>query len=102
MITARAAALAAALCFGAASLALAQTATTPSVDRTTDQGTGAASGTSSAMTKSEMDAQKVLENQGYSHVQDVKSTPEGISAKAKKDGQDVDLTIDSSGKVREK
>ena len=54
------------------------------------------------MTASEQEAQRKLESQGYTHVRDVKSTAEGISAKAMKDGKEVALTIDSSGQVRER
>jgi hypothetical protein len=103
MITLRVAAVLAALCFGASSVALAQSATTnPSADSKMGQGAAAGSGTSSGMTESEQQAQKNLENQGYTQVRDVKSTAEGISARAMKDGKDVALTIDSSGKVQEK
>jgi pectin methylesterase-like acyl-CoA thioesterase len=96
MITVRVAAVSAALCFGVPLVALAQT------DPGTGQGAPAASGTSSRMTASEQEAQRRLENQGYTQVTDVKSTAEGISAKAMKDGKEVVLTIDSSGKVQEK
>jgi hypothetical protein len=43
-----------------------------------------------------------LEKAGYTQVRDVKSTPEGISAKAVKDGKEVSLFIDSSGKIQDK
>ena len=39
---------------------------------------------------------------GYSQVRDVKSTAEGISAKAMKNGKEVALVIDSTGHVKEK
>jgi hypothetical protein len=43
-----------------------------------------------------------IEAAGYSQVRDVKSTPEGISAKAMKSGKEVALVIDSTGQVKEK
>jgi hypothetical protein len=103
MITVRVAAISAVLCFAAPLVALAQSsANNPSTDSAAGQSAAAPSGTSSGMTGSEQDAQRRLENQGYTKVRDVKSTAEGISAKAMKDGKEVVLTIDSSGKVQEK
>jgi hypothetical protein len=43
-----------------------------------------------------------IEAAGYSQVRDVKSTPEGISAKAMKNGKEVALVIDSAGQIKEK
>ena len=43
-----------------------------------------------------------LETAGYTQVRDVKSTAEGIAAKAMKDGKEVSLVVDSSGKFRER
>jgi hypothetical protein len=43
-----------------------------------------------------------LEIAGYSQVRDVKSTAEGTSAKAMKNGKEVTLAIDSSGQIKEK
>jgi hypothetical protein len=43
-----------------------------------------------------------LEKAGYTQVRDVKSTVEGIAAKALKDGKEVSLVVDSSGKFRER
>jgi hypothetical protein len=43
-----------------------------------------------------------IEAAGYSQVRDVKSTAEGISAKAMKNGNEVALVIDSTGQVKEK
>jgi hypothetical protein len=40
--------------------------------------------------------------QVYSQIRDSKSTPEGISVKATKDGKDVSLVVDSSGQVKER
>jgi hypothetical protein len=103
MITVRVAAISAARCFGAPLIAVAQSsATSSSADLRTGQSATTASGTSSRMTESEQKAQRELENQGYNQVTDVKSTAEGISAKAMKDGKEVVLTIDSSGKVQER
>jgi hypothetical protein len=39
---------------------------------------------------------------GYSQIRDVKSTPEGISVKAMKNGKEVSLVVDSSGQVKER
>ncbi|RQH09459.1 PepSY domain-containing protein [Bradyrhizobium sp. RP6] len=39
---------------------------------------------------------------GYSQVQDVKSTAEGITANAVKDGKPVKLLVDSSGQIKER
>lgn len=38
---------------------------------------------------------------GYSQVSDIKSTAEGITAKAMKDGKEVRLVVDSSGQIKE-
>jgi hypothetical protein len=43
-----------------------------------------------------------LEKAGYTQVRDVKSTAEGIVAKAMKDGNEVSLVVDSSGKFLER
>ena len=43
-----------------------------------------------------------LETAGYSQVRDIKSTAEGMSAKAMKNGKEVTLVIDSSGQIKEK
>jgi hypothetical protein len=43
-----------------------------------------------------------IEAAGYSQVRDIKSTAEGISAKAMKNGKEVALVIDSTGQVKEK
>ena len=54
----------------------------------------------SALTQEELVAK--LAAAGYSQVRDVKSTAEGISAKATKDGKDVSLVVDSNGQVKER
>jgi hypothetical protein len=92
--------IAAALLFGAASLAMAQsqTATDPSGDHDTSVGAG----TPSPVRPSETEIKTKLENAGYSQVRDVKSTAEGFSAKATKQGKEVLLIIDSNGRIREK
>ena len=53
-----------------------------------------------ALTQEELVAK--LEAAGYSQVQDIKSTAEGIAVKAKKDGKDVSLVVDSSGQFKER
>ena len=53
-----------------------------------------------ALTQEELVAK--LEAAGYSQVRDIKSTAEGIAVKAKKDGKDVSLVVDSSGQFKER
>jgi hypothetical protein len=52
-----------------------------------------------ALTQEELVAK--LQSAGYSQIRDIKSTAEGTSVKATKDGKDVSLVVDSSGKVKE-
>ncbi len=54
----------------------------------------------SALTQEELVAK--LQSAGYSQIRDIKSTAEGISVKAMKDGKDVSLVVDSSGQVKER
>lgn len=58
------------------------------------------SGTAAALTQDELVAR--LQAAGYAQIRDVKSTAEGISVKATKDGKDVSLVVDSSGQVKER
>lgn len=53
-----------------------------------------------ALTQDELVAK--LQAAGYSQIQDVKSTAEGIAVKAVKDGKQVSLIVDSSGQVKER
>ena len=53
----------------------------------------------SALTDQELVAK--LESAGYSQIRDIKSTAEGISVKAMKDGKEVFLVVDSSGQIKE-
>ncbi|UVO29698.1 PepSY domain-containing protein [Bradyrhizobium arachidis] len=53
-----------------------------------------------ALTQEELVAK--LQAAGYSQVRDIKSTAEGISVKATKDGKDVSLVVDSSGQFKER
>ena len=53
-----------------------------------------------ALTQQELVAK--LEAAGYSQVRDIKSTAEGISAKAMKNGKEVSLVVDSGGQVKER
>jgi hypothetical protein len=53
------------------------------------------------MTPAEKDAQSKLEAAGYSQVKDIKSSPEGVMAKAVKDGKEVAVVVDSAGKIKE-
>jgi hypothetical protein len=58
------------------------------------------SGTLAQLTQAEQNALSALQEAGYTQVRDVKSTAEGISAKAVKDGKEVSLVIDSGGKIQ--
>ena len=53
-----------------------------------------------ALTQQELIAK--LEAAGYSQVRDIKSTAEGISVKAMKNGKEVSLVVDSSGQIEER
>jgi Peptidase propeptide and YPEB domain len=53
-----------------------------------------------ALTEQELVAK--LEAAGYSQVRDIKSSAEGISVKATKNGKEVSLVVDSSGQVKER
>ncbi|MDX3968362.1 MAG: hypothetical protein QHD01_17420 [Bradyrhizobium sp.] len=55
---------------------------------------------SRALTQDELSAK--IQAAGYSQVTDVKSTAEGITAKAVKDGKPVTLVIDTSGQIKER
>ena len=52
-----------------------------------------------ALTQDELVAK--LQAAGYAQVSDIKSTAEGMTAKATKNGKPVRLVIDSSGQVKE-
>lgn len=52
-----------------------------------------------ALTQQELVA--MLQQAGYVQVSDIKSTAEGTTAKAVKDGKEVRLVIDSSGHIKE-
>ena len=52
-----------------------------------------------ALTRDELVAR--LQAAGYAQVSDIKSTAEGTTAKAMKNGKPVRLVIDSSGQVKE-
>jgi hypothetical protein len=53
-----------------------------------------------ALTQQELIAK--LEAAGYSQIRDIKSTAEGISVKAMKNGKAVSLVVDASGQVKER
>ncbi|UPJ40444.1 hypothetical protein IVB40_24465 [Bradyrhizobium sp. 40] len=53
-----------------------------------------------ALTQEELVAR--IQAAGYTQVSDIKSTAEGITAKAVKNGKAVTLVVDSSGKVKER
>ncbi|MCA6124521.1 hypothetical protein J6500_21880 [Bradyrhizobium sp. WSM 1704] len=52
-----------------------------------------------ALTQEELVAR--IEAAGYSQVSDIKSTAEGIIAKATKNGRQVRLVMDSNGQIKE-
>jgi hypothetical protein len=54
----------------------------------------------SALTQDELIAK--LEAAGYSQIREVKSTAEGTSVKAMKNGKEVSLVVDSSGQIQER
>jgi Peptidase propeptide and YPEB domain len=54
----------------------------------------------SALTQEELIAK--LEAAGYSQIREVKSTAEGTSVKAMKNGKEVSLVVDSSGQIQER
>jgi len=58
--------------------------------------------TSPQIGAAEQEIIRQLEKAGYTEVRDIKSTAEGIVAKAKKDGKEVTLISDSSGNFRER
>ena len=78
--------------------ALAQPSTAPSSLAPTDQSTTGSSQVSAA----EQELIWKLEKAGYTQVRDLKSTAEGIAAKAMKNGKEVSLVVDSSGTFRER
>ncbi|MGY3454065.1 hypothetical protein [Bradyrhizobium sp. USDA 4353] len=53
-----------------------------------------------ALTQEELIAK--IQAAGYSQVKDVKSTAEGIVAKAEKGGRPVTLVLDSNGQIKER
>ena len=53
-----------------------------------------------ALTQDELVAK--IQAAGYSQVSDIKSTAEGISVKAMKDGKEVRLVVDSNGQIKER
>jgi hypothetical protein len=53
-----------------------------------------------ALTEQELIAK--LEAAGYSQIRDIKSTAEGTSVKATKNGKEVSILVDSSGKIQER
>ncbi|WP_369721149.1 PepSY domain-containing protein [Bradyrhizobium sp. LLZ17] len=53
-----------------------------------------------ALTQDELVAK--IQAAGYSQVRDVKSTAEGTTVKAVKDGKPVTLVVDSSGQIKER
>jgi hypothetical protein len=57
---------------------------------------------SSLINVAEQELIRKLQEAGYTRVRDVRSTAEGIVAKAVKDGKEVSLVVDSNGKFRER
>ena len=55
-----------------------------------------------AQMTTEDSVQRTLESQGYKDVKDIKFTSEGITAKARKDGKEVSVLVDPTGKVMQR
>jgi len=53
-----------------------------------------------ALTQEELLAR--LEAAGYSQIREIKSTAEGTSVKAMKNGKEVSIVVDSSGQIQER
>ena len=70
-----------------------------SSDATLKSGGTTGSGTSAQATD-EAQVKQQLEQQGYTNVQNVRKDRTGWTAKAKKDGQQVTVNVDSSGQVK--
>ncbi|SDF92034.1 Peptidase propeptide and YPEB domain-containing protein [Bradyrhizobium brasilense] len=62
----------------------------------------AASGLSPARALTQEELVARIQAAGYSQISDIKSTAEGMTAKAVKDGKQVHLTIDSSGQIKQR
>lgn len=60
-----------------------------------------AGGNASALALTQQELVARLEAAGYAEVSDIKSTAEGTTAKAIKDGKQVRLVVDSSGQIKE-
>ena len=61
-----------------------------------------AGGLSSAQALTQEELVARIQAAGYTQVSDIKSTAEGITAKAVKNGKAVTLVVDSSGQVKER
>jgi hypothetical protein len=53
-----------------------------------------------ALTQQELTAK--LQSAGYSQIREIKSTAEGTTVKAMKNGKEVSLVVDSSGQIQER
>ncbi|MHC4041654.1 hypothetical protein [Bradyrhizobium sp. 23AC] len=60
-----------------------------------------ASGLSSARALTQEEVVAKIQAAGYTQVSDIKSTAEGTTAKAVKNGKDVRLVVDSAGQIKE-
>ncbi|MBB4394730.1 hypothetical protein [Bradyrhizobium sp. ERR14] len=60
-----------------------------------------ASGLSSARALTQEEVVARIQAAGYTLASDIKSTAEGTTAKAVKDGKDVRLVVDSAGQIKE-
>ncbi|MBB4364919.1 hypothetical protein GGD65_005981 [Bradyrhizobium sp. CIR18] len=60
-----------------------------------------ASGLSSARALTQEEVVAKIQAAGYTQVSDIKSTAEGTTAKAVKNGKEVRLVMDSSGQIKE-
>jgi hypothetical protein len=101
-------AIAAVLALSASSLAVAQTSPStpqtspPPSPRAAPPPGGGSGSTAPPRELTEADIKPGLEGLGYSDVTEVKQARNGFTAKAKRDGQPVELEIDRAGRVAQK
>ncbi|MBW7966340.1 hypothetical protein [Bradyrhizobium sp. BR 10261] len=60
-----------------------------------------AGGLSPALARTQEELVARIQAAGYAQASDIKSTAEGTTAKAVKDGRQVRLVVDSSGQIKE-
>ena len=97
--------VAAALMFGASSIAMAQSSSrdtaTPAPAMKSSPSSSSLSGSSSAP-MNEAQVKQKLEADGYSNVSDVRKDKDGWTAKANHNGKQVTVDVDANGKIESK